>query len=364
MYYKNLDPLRGFLALMVVVFHLNYFSINIGLPNLPIWSFLNKGTEAVLVFFVLSGYLIIGQLWDEKSTTRSIAIRDFYLRRVLRLYPVYYTVLLVGLGMYYFLVPSLGWGAVPSHSIGEALLYNVLFLPNVFKHVAEPGSILEILWSIGIEEQFYLAIAPIFAFIPTKRIFALLTSFTFLYFGLYHLPQFQFLADFTMLFFFMSAGGVMALLQRHNIVLYGNTRGSKIVIYLAFLGVFFTDVFYSSNDVLKHAAYLIIFALMVPTLAHDQNFSGVNKWSSKLGKISYGIYMYHMIVVNFVLYLGGKLQGMGVAQGVVLGFDWIGSISLTILIAYLSYTYFEMPFLKLKNRFRGTSAVSKLHKAP
>ena len=103
---------------------------------------------------------------------------------------------------------------------------------------------------------------------------------------------------------------------------------------------------------------------MVPTLAHDQNFSGVNKWSSKLGKISYGIYMYHMIVVNFVLYLGGKLQGMGVAQGVVLGFDWIGSISLTILIAYLSYTYFEMPFLKLKNRFRGTSAVSKLHKAP
>ena len=364
MYYKNLDPLRGFLALTVVVFHLNYFSINVGLPNLPIWSFLNKGTEAVLVFFVLSGYLIIGQLWDEKSTTGSIAIRDFYLRRILRLYPVYYTVLLFGIGMYYFLIPALGWGTVPSHSIGEALLYNILFLPNVFKHVAQPGSILEILWSIGIEEQFYLAIAPLFAFIPTKRIFALLTTFTFLYFGLYHLPQFQFFADFTMLFFFMSAGGVMALLQRHNIVTYGNSRWAKLIIYIAFLGVFFTDVFFSSNDVLKHAAYLIIFALMVPTLAHDQNFRGVSKWSTKLGKISYGIYMFHMIIVNFVLYLGGKLQGMGVAQGIVLAFDWMGTIGLTVLTAYLSYTYFEMPFLKLKNRFRGTSPVSKLHKAP
>ena len=364
MYYKNLDPLRGFLALMVVVFHLNYFSINVGLPNLPIWSFLNKGTEAVLVFFVLSGYLIIGQLWDEKSTTGTIAIRDFYLRRILRLYPVYYTVLLFGIGMYYFLVPALGWGTVPSHSIGEALLYNILFLPNVFKHVAEPGSILEILWSIGIEEQFYLAIAPLFAFIPTKRIFALLTGFTFLYFGLYHLPQLQFLADFTMLFFFMSAGGVMALLQRHNIVLYGNNRWAKLIIYIAFLGVFFTDVFYSSNDMLKHAAYLIIFTLMVPTLAHDENFRGVSAWSTKLGKISYGIYMFHMIVVNFVLYLGGKLQGAGVAQGIILAFDWIGTIGLTVLSAYLSYTYFEMPFLKLKNRFRGRATVSKLHKAP
>ena len=364
MYYKNLDPLRGFLALMVVVFHLNYFSINIGLPNLPIWPFLNKGTEAVLVFFVLSGYLIIGQLWDEKNATGTIAIRDFYLRRILRLYPVYYTVLLFGIGMYYFLVPALGWGNVPSHSVGEALLYNILFLPNVFKHIAEPGSILEILWSIGIEEQFYLAIAPLFAFIPTKRIFALLTSFTLLYFVIYHLPQFQLLANFTMIFFFMSAGGVMALLQRRHIVLYGNKRWSKLIIYLMFLGVFFTDIFYSSNDAIKHVSYLVIFTLMIPTLAHDQNFRGVNKWSTKLGKISYGIYMLHMIVINLVLYLGGKLQEMGVAEDIVFGFNWIATIGLTIFTAYLSYTYFEMPFLKLKNRFRGTSPVYKLHKAP
>lgn len=352
MYYKNLDPLRGILALTVVVFHLNYFSINLGLPNFEVFPLLQRGTEAVMVFFVLSGYLIIGQLWDEKQRSGSIRIGDFYLRRILRLYPVYYLVLFVGVVMYHFLLPQLDIQEAPEHSVGTALLYNILFIPNVFKNLHEPGSILEILWSIGIEEQFYLIIAPIFAFFTSKRLFRGILGFTVFYFVVFHLPWAQYLRDFTMVFFFMSAGGAVAILQRKQVRCYATAPWAKWTLYLLFLLVFTTDIFHFEADVFKHATYTVIFALFIPTLAHDKQFKGVTKPTVFLGKISYGIYMYHMIVINGVAFVAQKMLSQGTSTSVVLAVLWLGTLGITILTARLSYTYFEMPFLSLKQRFR------------
>ena len=364
MYYKNLDPLRGFLALVVVLFHLNAFSINQGFVHLPLLPILDKGSEAVLVFFTLSGYLIIGQLWQEKKDTGTVAIRNFYLRRLLRLYPVYYTVLIIGLGAYYYLFPKLGIDEVPVCDINQAIFLNVAFLPNVFKHACDPGSILTILWSIGIEEQFYLVIAPLFLIIPRNRSLLVLGGFTLVYFIAFHMPFAQILRDYIMVFFFMSAGGTVAILNKNGHRFFATSRITKRILYLAFIAIFFSDFLSFDQDVLKHGIYLICFTLFIPTLAHDENFKGVNTWTVALGKFSYGIYMYHMIVINGVLFLGSKLLDYGFHPTLTFAFNWIATISLTILIAYLSYTYFEMPFLKLKNRFRGTSPVSKLHKAP
>ena len=364
MYFKNLDPLRGFLALVVVIFHLNAFSINQGFVHLPLTPILDKGSEAVLVFFTLSGYLIIGQLWQEKKDTGAIAIGNFYLRRILRLYPVYYTVLFIGLGAYYYLFPKLGIDGTPDCDISKALLLNIAFLPNVFKHTCDPGSILTILWSIGIEEQFYLIIAPLFALIPNKRSLPILASFTLLYFVAFHLPSAQTLRDYIMVFFFMSAGGTMAIINKIGYQFYARQRLTKWIVYFGFVTIFFTDMLTFDQDAMKHGIYLICFSLFIPTLAHDENFMGVNKWTVSLGKFSYGIYMYHMIVINGVLFVGSKLLNYGINPNLVFTFNWIGTIGLTVLTAYLSYTYFEMPFLKLKNRFRGTATVSKLHKAP
>lgn len=364
MYFKNLDPLRGFLALVVVIFHLNAFSSNQGLLSLPVLPFLNKGSEAVLVFFTLSGYLIIGQLWQEKRDTGKIAIGNFYLRRMLRLYPVYYAVLLVGLVTYYFLFPNLELASTPDCDIGQALLLNIAFLPNVFKHVCDPGSILTILWSIGIEEQFYLVIAPIFALLPSRRSLFTLAAFTILYFVVFHHPTSQILRDYIMVFFFMSAGGTMAITSKLGYQLYGTNRASKWSIYVLFFAIFLTNLFSFEQDALKHGVYLLSFSLLIPTLAHDSDFKGVNRWTVALGKYSFGIYMYHMIIINCVLMVSSKLLAFGLRSELVFAFNWISTIGLTVLTAYLSYTHFEMPFLKLKNRFRGASLGSKLRKAP
>lgn len=364
MYYKNLDPLRGFLALVVVIFHLNAFSINQGFIHLPLIPILDKGSEAVLVFFTLSGYLIIGQLWQEKNDTGTIAIGNFYLRRILRLYPVYYTVLIIGLGAYYYVFPKLGFDGTPDCGISKAVFLNIAFLPNVFKHACDPGSILTILWSIGIEEQFYLVIAPLFTLIPHQRSLTILAGFTLLYFAIFHFPSVQLLRDYTLVFFFMSAGGTMAIINKKGHEFYAKHKLTKWMVYFAFFAIFFTNILFFEQDVIKHGIYLICFSLFIPTLAHDDKLKGGYKWAVSLGKFSYGIYMYHMIVINGVLFVGSKLSNYGINPNLIFTFNWLGTIGLTILTANLSYTYFEMPFLKLKNRFRGTSTVSKLHKAP
>jgi len=352
MYFKNLDPLRGFLALLVVVFHVASFSGNLGLPNLPIIPLLERGPEAVLVFFSLSGYLIIGQLFDERHTTGRIAVKEFYLRRILRLYPVYYLVLFVGLLFYFGVLPTLGIAEAPDYGIGEALFWNIAFLPNVFSNLHDPGSILLILWSIGIEEQFYLLIAPIFAWVPGKRYLGSLIGFTIVYFIVFHLPSMEVLRNYIMVFFFMSAGGVVAILQRKGVRLFGTHRVANSIIYLLFALVFFTNLFHFEQDIYKHAAYLLIFNTFIPTLAHDGGLRITPNWALRLGKISYGIYMYHMIVINAVIFIGEKMFERGLPNAVVLGWNWSATLIGTIVLAYLSYEYYEKYFLRLKGKYR------------
>lgn len=117
----------------MVIYHIPQISATLELPFFDGLALFHRGPEAVLVFFSLSGYLIIGQLFKEKSTTGFINIKNFYVRRMLRLYPVYYLVLGFGLFFYKFLLPQLGIAYEADYSISELLGWNVFFLPNVFK---------------------------------------------------------------------------------------------------------------------------------------------------------------------------------------------------------------------------------------
>lgn len=137
---------------MVVINHIAMLSHSLGLPNLSEFAFSQRGPQAVFVFFTLSGYLIIGLLFDERSKTGSINIKNFYIRRILRLYPVYYTVFFLGLGYYHIILPALHIPFEINYNIWQALIWNVGFMPNVFTVLYNPGSILGVLWSIGVEE--------------------------------------------------------------------------------------------------------------------------------------------------------------------------------------------------------------------
>lgn len=350
----NLDPLRFFLASTVLLFHLPQLSRNQGLPffdGLPIY---HRGLEAVYVFFVLSGFLIIRIIYRAKLRN-AFSIRDFYIRRILRIFPLYYLVLGFGLFFYNVILPYLDIPFPINYTWKEAFFYTVFFLPNVFAKIFDPGGIIAVLWSIGIEEQFYLMIAPMLFFINIKWVLRFLSVLLVLYFIFYWSDIFVILRKFTFVYFYLFFGGVVAVLEEKNML--GFLKRSPIIPILVCtltLLYFITDWFMIEPLWLRDLFTCVLFGLFIHSLAFNNH--GVELRSSlldHLGHISYGIYMYHAIVLNAVVFMFLKLE-------ILQNLNWTLTVVLlhlltfagTLLIAHLSYTYFELYFLKLKNKFR------------
>jgi len=147
----NLTPLRFFLSIFVVLFHVPQFCKNQGLPFFDAWSIFYKGSEAVYMFFSLSGFLIIRQLYLEKKETNTIALKDFYIRRVLRIFPLYYIVLIVGLVYYQIVLPWAGYAFESNYNLNEGIFLSDFFLSNVFDILYHPAYINEVIVHIIIE---------------------------------------------------------------------------------------------------------------------------------------------------------------------------------------------------------------------
>lgn len=351
---KNLDPLRGFLALCVVLYHIPQLSKSALLPYFDGAAFLNKGPQAVSVFFCLSGFLIVGLLFDEKKKFGKINILNFYLRRILRLYPVYYLVLCIGFFYYHFVLQMFGVAYELNYSLTQGLVLSILFLPNVFNALYEPGAILQILWSIGIEEQFYLFIAPLASLLPLKKYGKYLLVFTLAYFVLFHLHSFFFLKKYYLLYFFMSSGGLLAILSRKGFTLYFQSFFLRVLIYLLFSTYFLTNWMVFENDFIQHTVDIILFNTLIINLSNEQRFHITSKILNYLGNISYGIYMYHMIVANFILFLFLKIQDYSVMSNMLaVILINVVIISITILVSHFSYKYYESYFLMLKSKYRN-----------
>lgn len=350
----NLDPLRFFLASLVVFFHLPQLSYNQGLPSATIIPVFNRGTEAVYMFFVLSGFLIIKLIYRQKLQDR-FSIKKFYVRRALRILPLYYLIVSFGFIFYTVILPYLGIPFEINYKLHEGILWTVFFLPNVFAKLYAPGGILGILWSIGIEEQFYLLIAPLMYFVAKTKVLRMLIVLSVLYFVMFHLDVLYFLRQYYFVYFFLFFGGIIAILEEKKQLEF--LKSSSIIPLLIFFAVvlyFFTDLFYFESLWLYNLFTMIIFGLFIHTLAHNNCGKQIrNKRLQYLGHISYGIYMYHVIAMNAVVFLFLKVQEMEIFNDLVMIIlIYILTFALTILMAHFSYKYFETYFLKLKNKFR------------
>lgn len=348
----NLDVTRFLLASLVLIFHVPRLCKNQGLPYFDEWPVFSRGTEAVYMFFVLSGFLIIGIIYRAKQ--RGVfSIKNFYMRRALRILPLYYLIVIVGFVFYWLVLPMLNIPFENNYPLNEGLVMTTFFLPNVFVTLYKPGGILEILWSIGIEEQFYLMIAPLLFVIPIKRILIVLIALIAAYFLIFHTDLLPFLMKFKMVYFFLFAGGIMAILEekRQLEFLKKSMLFPSVFVVLTIL-YFTTDLLHFSERWLFNLITMLLFSLFIHSIAH--NNLGVkikNRLLNHFGQISYGIYMYHVLALNLVVYFFLKI-------GTVIN-DWVTIILInsltfatTLLIAHLSYTYFETYFLRLKSKFR------------
>ncbi|MCU1588078.1 MAG: hypothetical protein JWN31_1571, partial [Frankiales bacterium] len=138
---SSLDGIRGVAIVLVIVSH--------G------WGNLRGGDEGVIAFFVLSGYLITTLLLNEQARTGTIDLRAFYLRRAARILPAMWLTLLVATVLLLVVLPQV----VAVYVIKVTVLPALLFLANVAAVIwwnPSHSAFLTVMWSLALEEQFYL----------------------------------------------------------------------------------------------------------------------------------------------------------------------------------------------------------------
>lgn len=350
----NLDVLRFFLSVYVIMIHLAQLSFNQQLPNYNHFIGEHKGNQAIAMFFVLSGFLIIRIIYRAKQKDR-FSIRRFYMRRILKIFPLYYFVVAFGFLYYHVILPGLGIPFEINYDVRVGLVLNTFFLANVFTRMYDVGGVLGVLWSIAIEEQFYIIIAPLLFFLRKYIIFKALLALTIVYFVLFHLDVLYVLRKFKFEFFFIFSGGLMAILEeKQKLEFLKKYRVVPLMSVLCVLLYFFTSIFDFQILWIYNLFTCIFFALFIHSIClNNFGFEIKNKYLNYFGEISYGLYLYHIIIINFVVFLFMKLRPIQVFNDIItLILINVLTYGLTIFVSHLSYKYFESYFLKLKDKYR------------
>jgi peptidoglycan/LPS O-acetylase OafA/YrhL len=351
-YRPELDVLRFCAFLMVYLGH-----ALIVYPESPDWLKALKFIPGfgVPLFFALSAYLVTELLLTEKLLTKSVNVRYFYSRRILRIWPLYFLVLGVG-----FLLSHLYPGTVvPS----LALVSYMLLLGNWY--TTRYGYLsfgLGPLWSISIEEQFYL-LWPWVVRIATRRTLAVIclvgwassqaSLFYFCYRHTMNSPA-VWTNSVVQLQYFAIGVGLCLYLNGSVPKLRNSVRIAMILgallLYVA------AECFFNANGIrglddqssIAHT-YPVYFFGGVSVLTILIGFLGCASFRSwrglrYLGKISYGLYVYHPMAIGLAAHIGQLLR-----QGAL--FTLIFGLIADMGIAWLSYEYLEIPFMRLKERF-------------
>ncbi len=367
-FFEGLNALRFFAALLVVLHHAETLRKDNGLSNLESFGLFRNGGNAVTFFFVLSGFLITYLLLKEEGRSGTISVKDFYLRRVLRIWPLYFLMVVIGTLIMPLFVNVFHIDYQMPYTFGQVWYYFVFFLPGLASFYFG-NNVLEPLWSIGVEEVFYLFWAPLFK--KARRMLLpvlvgiIVLKLSLMFIGTHYLNSelFNYIMR-TFRFEAMAIGGLGAYFVYHRqkplVELTIYRKGFQAAIYgllvsfllcgssleLSLWRIFF-DMPMASNLLLDAMfLYLIIGVALI-----DHNlFKFRSKWLSNLGEISYGIYMYHLLVVLGVVFVLKKyLSHAGIITGSLVYYSTL--LTTVILLSYISKKYFEDYFLRLKNKF-------------
>ena len=173
-YFPNLNGLRFIAAFFVIIHHIEQIKSISNIDNFWDNPFVGIiGKLGVVLFFVLSGFLITYLLLTEEYSFQKISIRKFYMRRILRIWPLYFFIItlafLVLPNINLFVLPNFGKDVIYSNLFSKLLLY-VIFLPNLVLPLLGIVPYASHTWSIGTEEQYYLVWPVILKYLKKHRI--------------------------------------------------------------------------------------------------------------------------------------------------------------------------------------------------
>ena len=355
-YRPGLDILRALAFLMVFVAH--GLVVAIDRPT-QAGAIARAGEFGVSIFFFLSSYLITELLLREKRDTGTIQIPAFYARRILRIWPLYFAMIALGqlCGLF-----------SPSHTLSFAWVASLLLLFTNWYTVGHgyPPGFLFPLWSISVEEQLYLVWPWIVKHLSPSALLgtaSLLMTAAYLMLALL-LHQGQTLdpaiwANSLVQFQFFALGTVTAIVLRGRVP--NIPKAMRWILFLVGLlcmrtaqAAVYTDDRSLPRD-FKHIApgFLIVLAgCLCLFFSLLQLAAGkMQKPMIYLGKISYGLYVYHVLWLGVARHLTERFTAGRLSPVTSSLCAMSLALPATIVTAALSYRYLECPFLQLKKRF-------------
>lgn len=335
----SLDGLRCFSILYVIASHVNEY--NPGVYTSFAHYFFGGGAFGVHFFFVISGFIITTLLLIEKVNTGHISLRHFYIRRVLRIFPLAYLFLVVLI----LLNGIFALGILPIDFAGAFLFLKDTAMPSSW-YTAH-------YWSLSVEEQYYL----VFPFILYKGGIRTYLNFCLFFIALYfgkNVYEHYTSSRHTIADIFLSSNFLSILVgSLTSILLFKDETSARpvngrvmtaVYIFLLFLALFtfkYPRLFGLSSLVCSSSIASGIFLLIKFPYGPVHRVLN-NKWISYTGKLSFSLYIWQQL---FTAHQPWK--GMFPFSGSV-----ILHLALLGLVAWLSYHYIERPFLRLKRRFK------------
>lgn len=352
-YIPQFDGLRGIAILAVLFSHLTYMT-SVGFAHL-----FQYGRTGVDLFFVLSGFLITGILLDSKNADGYF--KNFYARRALRIWPVYYGMLF----LFFMLLPLL----FPRFSLQtdrDTWPYYATYLQNLFYNFNHSVPLAPT-WSLAVEEQYYMFWAPVVFLCGRKSLRSILLgmiafSFCFRVISSYRGAPLEFVHNFTLCRLEpLAAGGLAALWLRSPKCTPAKwARVGMIAFALGLAGVALALTDSGINGPVYSypflaAAFAGLMALSL-TASPTTTFVGrtlTQPWLVYTGRISYGIYLIHVPIFMGVDLAARKIwresQFFHVTQLLAVS----AAFAATYIAASISWFCFEQPILRLKKYFRS-----------
>jgi peptidoglycan/LPS O-acetylase OafA/YrhL len=354
-YIKGLDTIRAMAIGIVIIQHWGPYGYGKIIP---------EGSFGVDVFFVLSGYLItrilLASRYECAESNLSQLIKSFYIRRALRIFPIYFLYVLV----IYLLNDEYA---------RKNLVYFLTYTTN-FLVLRDGKFAISPTWSLSVEEQFYLVWPWIIIFMPRKYLLGAILSAIGI--GIISTWGFQKIYGDYGVFLLLpcviafGTGALFAYVSLFN-------RYKKVVsnTFIALLPVSIILLFVHQfgHHLLLIRAVNSVIAVSLIIYVTRQNYNPVsrlffnNSFLAYIGKISYGIYLYHQPIPRYyyiaINYLNSRIHFNDRLYRflTVPPSQYFIQMTVMLILAALSYRYIESAFLKLKNRFAYTIKRKSVH---
>ena len=357
-YFDTFDAMRFFAFFCVFLGHSPYL-------NIPFFdTFQHSAGLGVKFFFTLSGFLITYLILDEKEKNGKLNLKHFFIRRILKIWPLYYLMVLFAYCTP-FILNALG---LSSSSVGYEpnWFLSATFLENykmIFENQLPNVSPLAVMWSLCVEEHFYILWGVVFYFLKTDKtpyliviclIITLISKYIFAQQGWGGLDIFTNLDTFAF-------GAIPAFLlvkgkdsfEKKIIGIPYIFRISVIIITIfAVVFVHCIEVSKYLDEILFSSIFCILFSIVI-TLVIPKNNNikiGHTHVFSRLGKYTYGLYLYHTIIIILFAQLFTKFSiNLNTLSGSLLYL--VSTFLAVVLVSILSYYVFEVIFLRLKRKF-------------